>query len=409
MARNTLTHLPLFFILLSTLLFMPRSYFQAKTTPFDIYNIHRLASIVISNVLMLFPFIRWRTIRRTTPLPLRLLFFYIFLGIISSLVLSKWLEYSGWKLLELFTVAFYGFYLWNFRDPKVVKEAYKINIYFYKILLICVALNLLFFKTQAIWHIKGIAAIPFRFRSVVPFIDSTQIGLFAAIIFFITTLDIIAKRGIILVRVFWWSLSLFFLVMAQGRAAWFGTILAFTTYYFYYIKYNKLIKFILFLPIFFMVYDFLPYIISFLTRGQSLDIFLRLSNRTMVWTFAFETYNNLPLLGKICGGGFASINREVGLLVSQSGFISTVDNEFINALLSCGLGGLFSIFAIYFLLLRTTLFRQSEFSPETTGIIILLFVRAFFNTHIALYSIFSPLFPILIVLLYSEINRVRHD
>lgn len=407
--RKAWTYFPLFFILLSTLLLHPRSYSQAQANPVEISNINRILGIVMANLIILSYFVYRKKIRRNLPLPLKIFLLYILCGILSTAFFSTWLEYSSWKLLEISTIVFYGIYLWNLRDQRSLQDAYNLNIKFYKFLLLVVGINLILLSSESVVYIKGAALFPFRIRSEIPTIDATQIGLLAAIILFTTTIRIGYTQGVRLKHIFWWFFSLTLLLFSQARSAWIGIILAFFVYFLYSKERRTVFKIVILLPLLWISYILGPYLLLFFSRGQGSHVFFTLSNRTVVWNLALVAYENLPFIAKILGGGFASMNREVGLLVSQSGMVSTVDNEFLNALLSCGLIGMVSIFAVYFLLLKNVLTHKSKMFHEAAGVIILLCVRAFFNTHIALYSIFSPIFPVFIVLLYLRTGGTKDN
>ncbi len=391
-----LRNYPYFFLLLGTVLLYSRTYSEAQTSPITMLNIHRVLGILFSISLSFFFILKHGGFVKTLPKTLKAYGLYIATGFVSSLLFSSWILFSLWKLTEIFSVFVFGIYLLILPNLHLwIRKFLRITIIFYNILLILSVIGIALHPNKALVKLAHRSLLPYRLEGSIVIINGNTLGLIAAIVFVYYLEHSFTANVQPITRLFWLGLSLGVLILTQARASIIATFLIIFLYI-RKLRIEKALKVFIVLVMVLVVGLSEPFVYKFLQRGQTEESLHTLSGRTLTWKFALKKFKEQSNFRKLIGGGYATFNREILLLLGRK-MSGTVDNEYLNSLLSAGIVGFLAIVYIFSQLIITSIkvYKRNPESYVYFAISFLFFIRSFTNTHIALFTSLSPIFPLL--------------
>jgi O-antigen ligase len=148
---------------------------------------------------------------------------------------------------------------------------------------------------------------------------------------------------------------------------------------------------------------FSDYLISYIMRGQSVEMFKKVSGRTVMWEYVWNKFLERPVLG------YGFVSAVFLMKIYAPGQTSPVFNSYLECLSNSGIIGFFpwfmAILVTFFLLLRGSMQSRytikndllQRFNIEKIGIMIVLLARSTTTSMLTIHSMEFTLFLTLIV------------
>ncbi len=391
--------IPLYCIFISLLLFVSRDLSAAQASPIAISNIHRVICIPTSIAYTLLYFLTYKKFRKPN-FALRLFFYYIAIGLISSFLFSSWFLYSIWKLLEIIAVLLTAMYAWSleFKYQGTLIVFYKKTITFFRFILLSVLASIIIMPNAAIQKASTIEAafLPIRISGPLININSISVGIISAFISYIIIIKYIYNKNTMTkFDACWFTTSIILLVFAQSRTAIAGFSIAVILLIILTKQTNLFIKMCLLCVGFAACYIFSTEILNYLQRGQSVQGLYSLTGRFTWWEFAYNKMLHSDFLHKLFGYGFGIGDRLVALQ-SSGDRMQTLDSTFMSCLVSTGfLGTIIIIILFVYTIVKLFLKRkENKIFVEIFGINIIILIKAITTTTINVFTFYSFIFII---------------
>ncbi len=401
-------YIPFYLIFISLFLFATRNYEQTQSSAVGLSNIHRIIGISVSFLLITVFFMKRGSFRKP-PLLLLLYTLYVLIGYISAFLFSKWFNYSLWKLIEMTTVIFVGYYIWILakNNKYIILIFYEQYILFIKFLLLTVLLSIFLMPNTSLSMASSVseAYLPYRISGQIIIINSLSVGTFSSIVFFDTFIKILSGNKNY-TSYFWLVFSLLFLILAQSRTSTLGLLIALLLFFINAKQIRAAIRYGILFLFTLPIIPMFPIITQYIARGASEETILSMSGRTIWWEFMWMKITNADLLNQLVGFGFTSGEREIASKVSN-GMMQTLDSTYFSSLASTGFLGT-SILIITFLFLIFKLFKlmrnkhNNIIYSQSLGLSIILFIKSLTTATLNVFTFYNILFIILILITYVK-------
>jgi len=395
-------YIPLYLIFISLLIVATRDFNQAQQSAVGLSNIHKILSIPLIIVMVLYYFLKKMTMIK---LPIQIVMYILFIVIafIGSLFSSNWIGYSLFKILEIMAVILTIIYFWDlsYQYPFVIKKIYNYTIKYYKILIISSIVGAVLYPNIAIRPPSMFqdAYLPFQLFGSIVSINANSLGMLGAIIFFISFISMFKSKNKL--AFFWLLISLTIVIFAQSRTSVIGLLLVISI--FLLINANsgiikKIIIVIFGIALFLLSLDGLT---AYLERGYSIKHMEKLSGRSQWWEYAWNYFNNSDIFYQVFGGGFGTASREILTKMGHPD-ASTLHSDYMDSLVSTGyIGSLFlllmNLSVIYMLIKNFNSIKKDYFLIELSGVLILLLIRSFTGPTLVTHNFFLIMYFILII------------
>jgi len=407
--------LPLYLLFISLFVFQVHNFSNLKNSPISLSNIHKLFSIILAWLLLVYFFIKFHKFKNF-PLPLWIYFLYLIIGLIGSVILSPFKGYSLYKILEVFTDFLLAVYIWTLSSffANIVKYVYKLIIKYYKFLIIVTLLGILIFPSEALRPptAYGHALLPWQLFGTIIQINADGLGMMAAIVFVISVIRYFYFKKGSKSDLLWTFISLVVLIFAQSRTAILATSLVLLLLFvFLNKKINWLIKIIILIILVLIVFYLQDIITAYLTRGLNNTQIENLSGRKIWWLFAINEFIHWNELKQLFGTGFMVGSRLILVKLGQGG-ASSLHSDYMDVLMSSGLIGeilfiLFILSSFIYFIKNLKYIYYSNYLFESFAIVILLTIRTFTGPTLASHSFFVILYFIIILLSNEEIKKIK--
>lgn len=408
---------PVVFLFAALVLLGTRSFEEAQAGPFSPENINRLVGLGGA----LFFAIGALAVKGSLniPAPLRWFAAYIIVCLVSAVLYSEWVLYSLWKVIELVAAVTVSMYIATVarKQPQVAFMYYEYCILFF---LILVALSVLgiavhgdgaFRATleEASVEAYGDAVLPYQLRGTLAIVNPNSLGGMSGILVYVYLLRILNNRSKVFYYVLF-ALCAFVFVLSQSRTAWIGLLVALAWYLIFSQNSSKRNRLYLGLFVAGGLAASLNLLISYLTRGYSAERLQNLSGRAAWWEAAWSKFWSSTLDEQIFGMGFMTGNRKI--TQEEFGYtVSSLHSDYADALISTGYLGLTCIILFVgstWLLMLPIGRRRGCLNAEFFGITIMLTIRSFMGTTLAIFNFFMVI-AFSIIVASSIIVRIRED
>lgn len=392
--RNMIPILCLFGTCLS---FASRTVSEAQAGLFSSDNLLRMAFLPLAFFSILYFSWKWNLFRRVIiPAPLTWIFLFWFLSAFAFLN-NNWLSYSFVKWVEYF-VAFMGaVYVASMTqvDDDFSEKALNAIKLFVSFLILTVLVGIIVSPTKALYTGENSysairnALLPILLSGWIIPLSSTSVGMLSGILFYVLIVEKLSIRErASLGECIWEGCLIACIILSQSRTAIFSVALAFLVYFLFFYRGAVLKLLLFFLGIVVVVFG-ASTIMTFLLRGQSRDLLFSLSGRAEWWTYAWNYFLKSSWFCKFFGNGFAAGEK---LVAAQSNAVMyTLDSEWFAILISNGLLGVF-LYLMFWLSTIKQIFtaycidRSNVILAETVGVLLIIFVRTFTVTTLAVHS-----------------------
>lgn len=410
--RNLFTYLPLYFVFLSSIVLGIRDYSEIESSPISVEVIHKIIFMSLAFFLIFMYLSLRRKLFVKLQLPLLLYFIYILLAIFS-LIQSKLLEYSGWKIFEISTTFFLAIYIMGTskNQANLAIKWYETTL---KIIFFIVALaivGLIISPSNALKPPTSIGEAFLNYQLIGYIINTNpnSLGMLSAILL-IVSICRLSLSPHQFSRKYWGMIAIsafFVMVLAQSRTSWIAIGIA-------------MILFILLSPIKIQYRIFLTTLIciiwyfgaqiftAYFQRGSPHSLIVNLSGRTEYWTFAWDIIKE----NKFIGSGFGEGPRVI-LSTYGAGTASTLHSDYFDSAASVGIAGgllIFCVFAssiLYLFKNRYSIFvaYSKSYWMEFLLITLMLWIRSFTGTCIAIFNYFLIIFMVIMAVVTVGFKR----
>ena len=403
-------NISIYLIFASLLLFATRDFSQAQNSAISFANLHKVVAIALALGLNTH-FLLKHGLKKKLPVAIKSYFFFILIGILSSIFFSTWLGYSLWKIAEILAVFMTVLFLWEKSSSQFdfIENSYDLCIRFIKLLVLLTICGIFIYPNEAIRSPTNEfhdAFLPYQLFGTIAQINANSLGAISAIIFYITFVRITSKKEKRTpLMYFWLILSTIVLIFAQSRTSIGALGFSLIFYLFLFRGTNGLFKFgILGIFTALLLYNFETFLL-YIGRGYSIEHLDKMSGRMVWWEAAWLSFQNADFLKQIIGLGYGTANRT---LLTSIGYddASSLHSDYMDSLISTGfLGATFLSFSVLFslkkILSKSRSILKSPMLIEAVGVFLIIFIRSFTGTSIATLSIFLLLFFICIFIIYN--------
>lgn len=394
--------LPAYFVFAGFILLQTRDYASASSALLDAGNAHKVIANLCAAGLLAYYFLRFGISLKWGGAQ-KAYFTYLMCALLSSVAFSSQPLYSLWKLFEVSLVFMLSIFVLG-RSGKVPGYPlflYETSIRFIQLLLISTFIGALLYPNEAIrapiseesMLIYGDPLLPYQIAGVIFQINPNSVGAFSAVILFIYGVNLV-YQGRTPANVFWFFLSLAFLVLAQSRTAWLGVATATVGVILLAGKGRLLARAMVLVLLFLAAYLAWEKVLLYLTRGYDADRLSQLSGRSLWWGTAFDVYSSASPFEQLFGLGYMAANRAVLSLIG-AGEASTLHSDYMDALVSTGAVGAISVLLVFVITLRATYGNArldgSPIALQMFGVSLILFVRSFTGTTVGSTGVFLVL------------------
>lgn len=331
------------------------------------------------------------------------LLLYAIMAIISGTYASHGF-YSIWKSLEIFADVLLVAAVLSYDKPEEsAQKLYGICVSVFFVLLLTVWIGAMVAPHKAITHSRGLLSI--QLQGVWPHINPNGLAFISAFLMIAFLGNMRSEK--IAMKAFWLLLigmTGVTLVLAQSRTSMIGCLIAILVYCI--LTRNKWLIALSFLAVITSALwgagQHLAY--EYLQRGQSAELAMSFSGRTIAWKAALESFYRSPILGN----GFASASR---FDVLGGGAMSTLHGAVFDVLAGVGILG----FIPWLLAVLSTTWRLGMGAISTRGldsnrisnraelfaVMVLILIRATTSSGLALHDQTFLLFIILIMMSWN--------
>jgi len=294
----------------------------------------------------------------------------------------------------------------NFDD---IYKFYDKTLLFMKFLLFSLFLSMTLDPSNAFERISAEGAIfPYRLKGTIVVLNSISIGTFAAFFIYDYAIKFIYKCKFKHYDYFLFSYFFILLFLSQSRTPIIAIIMVLGVFFLITNRIKFINKLVFSIPILFVFIMLLPTLLALLQRGASTDQLLLVTGRITWWKYAFDVYANSSWLEQLIGMGFTSAEREIAASASN-GLMMTLDSSFMSLLVSAGSLGLFIISYIFLVLFKRykkaiLKFKSDYRFAQVFGIMLLVLLKSFTTLTVNLFSIYTLLFLISILLVSHKVK-----
>jgi hypothetical protein len=398
-------YLPLYILFIPFILLSSGQSTLEESSSISLSNIHRVISLSVIMIFFIFYIIKNKKIN-IPPELFRSYGIYILIGIISALLFSNALVYSMWKLFELTAMYLLVLYIWMItkKNFDYIYNFYDKTLLFMKVLLFSLLFSMVLDPSNAFERISAEGAIfPYRLQGTIVVLNSISIGTFSAFFIYDYVIKFIYKCKFKPYDYVLFSYFFILLFLSQSRTPIIAIIIVLGMFFIITNKIKAINKFVFTIPIVFLFIIVSPILLALLQRGASTDQLLLVTGRMTWWKYALEVYSNSSWMEQLIGMGFTSAEREIAASAS-GGMMMTLDSSFMSLLVSVGSIGLFIMCYIFLVLFRRykkaiIRFKSDYRFAQIFGIIFLIFLKSFTTLTVNLFSIYTLLFLISILMI----------
>lgn len=367
-------------------------------------NIIRILSVGTAAVISAIYFFSGKSFFSIFKVPFVYFFLFSVIAILSSSYASVSF-YSIWKALEiLIGVASVAVVLTHYNSKNNLKTLYEILIKYYILLLITVLIGAFISPQDAFTYSRGI--FNFQLRGYIVPLNANSVAFmsaFCGLVFFIKIINRSERNcGIIDYIIF--SASLVILILAQSRTSLVGFIISLLIYMIFSRRYKLLISIFIILMILSSISILKEGAVNYVVRGQSKELAMSLSGRTVAWESGWKLFLKSPYIGN----GFGSASRYD---VLKGGTMSTMHGSIIEVLVGVGVVGfvpwLFGVIgALYRLIWPKNRIKERStaeviFRSELIAVAVLIIIRSVTSSVLANYE--TPFLLFMILAAYSSL------
>ena len=392
--------LPTMLVFTSLLIFQTRDFAETSSNPLSLSNAHKVIALSLVLIYLSIYLYRRPIVVNWSGFQLGYLV-YILLGVTSSVAFSTNILFSLWKLCEIFAALLLSVYAFRLskKDVSLDVNLYSLSLYFMKFIILITVIGAIIYPSEAIRSpisegmeaVYGTPILPYQIFGTIIQVNANSLGAMAAIFMFIYTIRIL-KGSRNAQSLFWLFVSVVIMLLSQSRTAFFGLLCAFAVSFFVEPRKSGLAKALLIGASVLVAVWQIDVIFGYLSRGMDVERLSTLSGRMVWWAAAIEEYLNADLIQKVIGLGFLTANREILATKLGYGDASSLHSDYIDSLVSTGFFGPIILLFIFVQLLVKTFHRArllgTRLSYEMLGIVVILLVRSFTGTTLAVYNIF---------------------
>jgi hypothetical protein len=416
MAKDKRMLLPVFFLFVSLILLGKRTFEEAQAGFLSLDNINRIVGLCGALMLVFVSLAKRSTL--SVPLPLRWFAMYVGICLLSAVFYSNLVGYSLWKVLEIFAALAVSVYIATHakKQPGVALAYYETCLAFFVLMIVAAVVGAALNPVAAITppvsdrsiEAFGEPVVPYQLHGTIFVVNPNTLGAMAAILTFVYLLRIInGSRKMGAFFILFISAGVF--LLAQSRTAWAGFFVAFAWYLLLSPNPSRRIRLMLGSLSIIALIGGIGVFTAYLTRGYSIEQLQGMSGRARWWEVAWLRFNESRIDEQLFGLGFMTANRTITF--GEIGYsISSLHSDYADALISTGYigGSLIVLFLVASWFLFGAIIRRSGcLEAEIVGIALILTVRTFTGTTVAIFNSFLVMFFSLVVLCQALRNNQR--
>lgn len=402
-------HASFFFLFIALMIWRVRPAYSFYTDPLDHAAQYKLVCMGIAGLLALVSLMS-NIGKHKIPFPMipLLIFIYAVLGLLSTLQGEGNTYYSVYKAAELLVDTVFLFAaIVQITSLKEAKKLCDLILLLFCLLLITEVIAAIV-NPEAGFYLYDKGAIGRLFSGAFPLMDPNGLGFLSATLVVasasrvLNTNEPMSRQLYMLIMLF----SLTTLILAQSRTSIFGMLAGLTSIFVLCKRWKEFAIVSVITIVGFVLFS--DYLITYIMRGQSVEMFQNVSGRAVMWDHVWNKFLQSPLLGTgLATAGFV-------MKIYAPGQTAPVFNSYLECLLNSGIIGfapwIVALMATFFLLLRGSIKANKNnpelsFNAEKIGIMVVLLARSMTTSMLTIHSVDFTLY--LTLMIAAQINLLQ--